>query len=43
MLGEALGIVPVLNIAAGMTALTGLIALLFLPAEIEAHSVASSV
>jgi putative effector of murein hydrolase LrgA (UPF0299 family) len=28
-----LGILPVLNIAAGITALTGLIALLFLPAD----------
>jgi MFS family permease len=33
VLGEVLGIVPVLNIAAGITLLTGLIALLFLPAE----------
>lgn len=33
MLGEVLGIVPVLNIAAGITLLTGLIALLFLPKE----------
>lgn len=33
MLGEVLGIVPVLNIAAGITILTGLIALLFLPAK----------
>ena len=31
VLGEVLGIVPVLNIAAGITCLTGLIALLFLP------------
>jgi MFS family permease len=33
VLGEVLGIVPVLNIAAGITMLTGLIALLFLPAN----------
>jgi MFS family permease len=33
VLGEVLGIVPVLNIAAGITMLTGLIALLFLPAK----------
>jgi predicted MFS family arabinose efflux permease len=33
LLGEMLGILPVLNIAAGITALTGLIALLFLPAD----------
>ena len=33
MLGEVLGIVPVLNIAAGITFLTGVIALLFLPKE----------
>ena len=32
VLGEVLGIVPVLNIAAGITLLTGLIALWFLPA-----------
>jgi Na+/melibiose symporter-like transporter len=31
VLGEVLGIVPVLNIAAGITMLTGLVALLFLP------------
>ena len=31
VLGEAVGIVPVLNIAAGITMLTGIIALLFLP------------
>jgi MFS family permease len=31
VLGEFLGIVPVLNIAAGITMLTGLVALLFLP------------
>ena len=31
VLGEVLGIVPVLNIAAGVTMLTGLVALLFLP------------
>jgi MFS family permease len=31
VLGEALGIVPVLNIAAAVTLLTGLIALVFLP------------
>ena len=31
VLGEVLGIVPVLNIAAGITMLTGLIALIFLP------------
>jgi hypothetical protein len=30
-LGEVLGIVPVLNIAAGITLLTGVVALLFLP------------
>ena len=33
VLGEVIGIVPVLNIAAGITILTGLIALLFLPAK----------
>jgi MFS family permease len=33
VLGEVLGIVPVLNIAAGITMLTGLVALLFLPAK----------
>jgi MFS family permease len=33
VLGEAIGIVPVLNIAAAITLLTGLIALLFLPAK----------
>jgi MFS family permease len=33
MLGEILGIIPVLNIAAAITMLTGLIALLFLPAR----------
>jgi MFS family permease len=33
VLGEVLGIVPVLNIAAGITMLTGLLALLFLPAN----------
>jgi MFS family permease len=33
VLGEVLGIVPVLNIAAGITLLTGLIALWFLPAN----------
>ena len=33
LLGEILGIMPVLNIAAGITAATGLIALLFLPKE----------
>ncbi len=31
VLGEVLGIVPVLNIAAGITLLTGIIALIFLP------------
>ena len=31
VLGEVLGIVPVLNIAAGITMLTGVVALLFLP------------
>ena len=31
VLGEVLGIVPVLNIAAGITLLTGVVALLFLP------------
>ena len=31
VLGEALGIVPVLNIAAGITMLTGIVALMFLP------------
>src|SRR5215207_219877 len=34
VLGEAIGIVPVLNIAAGITLLTGLVALLFLPAKV---------
>lgn len=38
MLGEVLGILPVLNIAAGITLLTGLIALVFLPAEISTGS-----
>ena len=33
ILGEVLGIVPVLNIAAGITMLTGFVALLFLPAK----------
>ena len=33
VLGDLLGIVPVLNIAAGVTLFTGLIALLFLPAR----------
>ena len=33
VLGDVLGIVPVLNIAAGVTLFTGLIALLFLPAR----------
>jgi len=33
ILGEAIGIVPVLNIAAGITFLTGVIVLLFLPAK----------
>ena len=33
VLGEALGIVPVLNIAAGITMLTGIVVLLFLPEE----------
>ena len=33
VLGETVGIVPVLNIAAGITMLTGIIALLFLPQE----------
>jgi hypothetical protein len=33
VLGEVLGIVPVLNIAAGITMLTGIVALLFLPAK----------
>ena len=33
VLGEVLGIVPVLNIAAGITMLTGLVVLLFLPAN----------
>ena len=33
VLGEVLGIVPVLNIAAGITMLTGVVALLFLPAK----------
>ena len=33
MLGELLGIVPVLNIAAGITLLTGWIVLIFLPRE----------
>lgn len=33
VLGEVLGVIPVLNIAAGITFLTGLIALLFLPAK----------
>ena len=33
VLGEVLGIVPVLNIAAGITMLTGFVALLFLPAK----------
>lgn len=35
LLGEALGIIPVLNIAAGITALTGLIALFYLPVNEE--------
>lgn len=33
VLGEVLGIVPVLNIAAGITMLTGVVVLLFLPAK----------
>ena len=33
MLGEVLGVVPVLNIAASITILTGMIALVFLPAK----------
>jgi MFS family permease len=33
LLGETLGIIPVLNLAAGITAATGLIALFFLPKE----------
>ena len=33
VLGEVVGVAPVLNIAAGMTMLTGLIALLFLPTK----------
>jgi hypothetical protein len=33
VLGEVLGIVPVLNIAVGITMLTGVVALLFLPAK----------
>ena len=43
ILGETLGIIPVLNIAAGITALTGLIALLYLPAKPEAAFDAASV
>jgi predicted MFS family arabinose efflux permease len=35
MLGEVLGILPVLNIAAGITLFTGLIALAYLPTEIS--------
>ncbi len=41
MLGDILGVVPVLNIAAGITALTGLIALLFLPAERQTGEITS--
>jgi hypothetical protein len=33
VLGEVLGIIPVINIAAGITMLTGLVALLFLPEQ----------
>jgi hypothetical protein len=33
LLGEQLGIVPVLNIAAGITLITGWIVLMFLPRE----------
>ncbi len=36
MLGEKLGVIPVLNIAAAITALTGLVALVYLPAKDEA-------
>jgi len=41
ILGDILGIVPVLNIAAAVTCLTGLIALLFLPAERQTEGVSN--
>jgi predicted MFS family arabinose efflux permease len=42
ILGERLGMIPVLNIAAGITALTGLIVLLFLPADQETKTSSTS-
>jgi hypothetical protein len=43
LLGDILGIVPVLNIAAAVTGLTGLIVLLFLPEKNGAGQTVPSV